>query len=73
MIAAPIVNQMKVRANRYFHTPVTGVKNPPIVASATIVKLPPTHIGFDTQYSTELMHETRRPNDNLVQTYGPPS
>ena len=49
MIAVPIVNQMKARANTYFETPLSGVKNSPMVASATIVRLPPTQIGFETQ------------------------
>ena len=43
------VNQMKQSAKRYFHGLPSGVKKSPMVASATIVRLPPTQMGLETQ------------------------
>jgi hypothetical protein len=54
-IAAHTANQMKAIEKRYFQTPVSGVKKSPNVVTARIVSVPPSQIGLDSQYRTELI------------------
>src|SRR5919107_1785778 len=70
-IAAHTANQMKATANRYFPAPPSGVKNSPNVATAVMVRVPPSQIGFESQYRTELIAAVKRPNASFVHTYVP--
>ena len=72
-IAAHTANQMKASEKRYFQTPVSGVKKSPNVVTARIVSVPPSQIGFESQYRTELIEAVKRPNASLTQMYAPPS
>src|ERR1700704_4693696 len=71
-IAAQTANQMNAIENRYFQLP-SGVKNASKVVTAVIVSVPPSQIGFDSQYSTALIAAGKRPNASFVQMYAPPS
>ena len=66
-IAAHTANQMNASEKTYFQTPLSGVKNSPNVVTARIVSVPPSQIGFDSQYRTELIDAAKRPNASLVQ------
>jgi hypothetical protein len=66
-IAAHTANQMKAMQNRYFQTPVSGVKKSLNVVTARIVSVPPSQIGFESQYRIELMAAVKRPNASLTQ------
>src|SRR4051794_13995204 len=72
-IADQTANQMKAIENRYFQTPFRGVKKSLNVVTARIVSVPPSQIGFESQYRTELIAAVKRPNASLTQMYAPPS
>src|SRR4051812_7278342 len=69
-IAADTPNQMNASAKTYFAAPWSGVKNSPNVAAAVIVSEPPSQIGLDSQYRTELIAAEKRPKASFTQTYG---
>src|SRR3954468_10646687 len=66
-IAAHTANQMKASANRYLPAPCSGVKNVPNVVTAVIVSVPPSQIGFESQYRTEFTEAAKRPKASLTQ------
>ena len=67
-IAAHTANQMNAIEKTYFQTPVSGVTNSPNVVTARIVSVPPSQIGFDSQYRTEAIDAVKRPKASLTQT-----
>src|ERR671937_407927 len=71
-IAAQTANQMKTMEKTYFQPP-SGVKNSSKVVTAVIVSVPPSQIGFESQYRTALTAAANRPNASFVQMYAPPS
>src|SRR3954454_10470082 len=72
-IAAHTANQMNASENRYFQTPVRSTKKSLNTVTARIVSVPPSQIGFDSQYSTALIEAKKRPKASLTQMYAPPS
>src|SRR3954464_16054220 len=66
-IADHTANQMKAIENRYFQTPFSGVKKSLKVVTARIVSVPPSQIGLDSQYRTELIAAAKRPKASLTQ------
>src|SRR4051794_18499328 len=67
-IAAQTANQMNASANTYLPAPCSGVKNSPKVAAAVMVSVPPSQIGFDSQYRTAPIDAANRPKASLTQT-----
>src|SRR3954467_477908 len=66
-IADQTANQMKAIEKTYFQTPVSGVKKSLKVVTARIVSVPPSQIGLDSQYRTELIAAAKRPKASLTQ------
>src|SRR5919204_5905940 len=60
-IAEITANQMNASANNTFGAPCSGVKNAPNVDTARMVSVPPSQIGFDSQYSTVTTAAVTRP------------
>ena len=72
-IAAHTANQMNAIEKRYFQMPLSGVKNSPNVVTARMVSVPPSQIGFDSQYRTELIEAGEAPERELDPDVEPPS
>ena len=67
-IAAQTPNQMKASENRYWPTLPRSPKNVLNVVTAVMHSRPPIHTGFESQYRTELIAATKRPQASFVQT-----
>src|SRR4051812_17940862 len=66
--AAHTANQMKASENRYWPTFPRSPKNVLNVVTAVMHSSPPIHTGFESQYMTEVIAATKRPQASLVHT-----
>ena len=67
-IAAQTPNQMNASENRYCPTLPRSPKNVLNVVTAVMQSRPPIQTGFDSQYRTELIEATKRPQASFVHT-----
>ncbi len=67
-IAAHTPNQMNASENRYCPTLPRSPKNVLNVVTAVMHSRPPIQTGFDSQYRTELIDATKRPQASFVHT-----
>src|SRR3954447_2109347 len=66
-IAAHTAIQMKASAKMYLPTPPRLNKKSFHVVTAVMVSEPPSQIGFESQYRTDWIAATKRPNASLTQ------
>src|SRR3954470_7664634 len=66
--AAHTANQMKASEKRYLPTSPRPPKNVSNVVTAVMHSSAPIHTGFESQYMTDVMAATKRPQASLVHT-----